>query len=592
MAPREGRPRPNRARDDLRQRVCALEGRGYKAYQGLRGTHRVGDLELAIDRVQADPFAAPSKLRLRVGQELARIPEDLYSSDLRRLALRDWLARRVRDRIVSSGRARRGSGGSGRVEIDAGGQEILERSAVELFDGLAEARLSVGLPARGRRILAREAAELLCDVVPDLGEALMLDREAQESARAFVACAENQAALQRLLHERGWVAFVADGAILPRESGAEEAPLGAGAVPFRAPESLRVSVEVPHPPDGGWGGPGGRYSIAGMAIPRGITLIVGGGYHGKSTLLRALQAGVYFHIPGDGREYVVCDPSAVKLRAEDGRRVAAVDISAFIGDLPQRRSTRRFCSADASGSTSQAANLVEALEVGARVLLLDEDTCATNFMARDARMRALIPAAREPITPFVDRVRALHAELGVSTVLVMGGTGSFFEVADHVIGMDHFIAADLTAAARRIAAGEGERRGDEPQRGLPAVRSRTPDPSSLDPSRGRRDVQVTAKGRDLLLYGVHAIDLRAVEQLVDPSQTRAIGAALEWLRARMDAQTGLADLLDALDEFLDARGVGALTADGARGGHPGALARPRRFEVAAALNRLRTLEIV
>ena len=101
-----------------------------------------------------------------------------------------------------------------------------------------------------------------------------------------------------------------------------------------------------------------------MGIRKGITLIVGGGYHGKSTLLKALEAGVYNHIAGDGREFVITDDTAFKLRAEDGRSITGVDISPFIKNLPNKKDTVHFSTEDASGSTSQAANLMEALESG------------------------------------------------------------------------------------------------------------------------------------------------------------------------------------------------------------------------------------
>ena len=181
--------------------------------------------------------------------------------------------------------------------------------------------------------------------------------------------------------------------LLPRRSGVDDRPLeGGGVVPFRSPESLRVVLQAPN-----------AGSVPGMGVPVGVTLVVGGGFHGKSTLLRALEAGVYNHRPGDGRERVVSDPDTVKVRAEDGRAVAGVDISAFIDGLPLGQDTHHFTTPNASGSTSQAATIVEALESGAHALLVDEDTSATNFMLRDRRMQSLVPKDAEPITPFQPR---------------------------------------------------------------------------------------------------------------------------------------------------------------------------------------------
>ena len=582
--------------DTLRTRLRRIDGRGYKAYQELRGSYRLGEIELFIDRIQADPFAAPSRARLRVPAAIAEIPPELRANRTRGIALRDWFARRTRDAMTEPrGRElRRGSGGSGRLEIDAGGQEVLERSAIRLAPDFVEARIQVGLPAAGRRVLARVAEQLLCDALPDVAEAgLCFAAFRADRVRDFVACVENQEALRGQLAERGLVAFLADGSLLPRESGASDRPLARGTVPLRSPESLRVECELPHPPGGGFAESGApRHTVSGLGIPRGVTLIVGGGYHGKSTLLRAVERGVYPHIPGDGREVVVTDPSAVKIRAEDGRRVEGVDIGSYIADLPLGRSTDHFGSDDASGSTSQAANTVEALEAGCRVLLFDEDTCATNFMTRDARMQALVAAEREPIIPFVDRVRELYEEHGVSSVLVMGSSGDYFEAADTVIAMDSFEPRDCSAAAKQIAATALQSRDRDARRPLRPLRHRAPRPDSLDPSRGRRDIRIEAKGVDRLVFGGEDIDLRSVEQLVDSSQTRAAGFALALLQRRwMDGVVTVAELLDRLEELIDGEGLDVLDLRGGGGRHPGNYARPRRYEVAAALNRLRTLRV-
>lgn len=561
---------------DLRQRLRRIDGRGYGAYKDLRGAFELDDGVLFVDHVQGDPFAAPSRMRLRVSAERAGWPGDLSETRLRRVAFEDWLARRVAAAVRRVVRGSRGSGKSGRVGIDAGGQEILERTALRVSQDWLEARLQVGLPAAGRRVLGREAEELLLGELPELlRQGLLAEQASLPDARSFVACAENHAALVAQLEERGLVAFVADGSVLPRASGASDRPLGEGAVPFRAPDALRVELRLPH----------AGTSVSGLGIPRGVTLIVGGGYHGKSTLLRALERGVYPHVPGDGRERVAALPAAVKIRAEDGRRVVGCDIHAFIADLPQKRSTECFTSDDASGSTSQAANIVEALEAGAKLLLLDEDTSATNFMVRDARMQALVAKDFEPITPFVDRVRELHESLGVSTVLVMGGCGDYFDVADTVIEMRSFQPRDATGEARRIAGECPTDRHHEVRVPLRAARERVPVPTSLDPSRGRRDVKIDARGVDQILFGSEPIDLRGLEQLVDPSQTRAIGRALYLARERwMGRDVPLRCVLDALEALLDEEGMDAL-------GDRGDLARPRRFEVAAALNRLRTLRV-
>ena len=196
-------------------------------------------------------------------------------------------------------------------------------------------------------------------------------------------------------------------------------------VPFISPESLRITMNLPH-----------KGKIIGMGIPQGITLIVGGGYHGKSTLLNALELGVYNHIAGDGREYVITDNTALKLRSEDGRSIKDVDISLFINDLPNKKNTHCFSTADASGSTSQAAGIIEGMEAGSKVFLLDEDTSATNFMVRDTFMQEIISREKEPITPFLERAQKLYTIAGISTLLVAGSSGAFFHIADTIIQMD------------------------------------------------------------------------------------------------------------------------------------------------------------
>ena len=577
--------------DDLSQTLRRIDGRGYKAYKDIQGSYAFPDFELHIDHVQGDPFASPSKVRMRVAQSRAQVPVDLYASFVRRVALEDFLARQVHLALHKHCRGGRGTGKSGLVTVDAGGQEVLQRTAAVVNADWVEVRLQVGLPAQGRRVLARQAEEMLCGELPRVVEdALCWNNVPQTNARRFVECVENQEHIRARLDERGLVAFVADGAILPRASGASDLPLERKqAVAFLVSEALRVTFECPYPvaTDGD-----AARTVSGLGIPKGVTLIVGGGYHGKSTLLKALERGVYPHVPGDGREYVVTVRDAVKIRAEDGRRVEQVDISPFIGDLPYGCSTTAFGTDDASGSTSQAANIVEALEVGARVLLLDEDTSATNFMVRDARMQALVAKEHEPITPCVDRVRELYDTFGVSTVLVMGGCGDYFDAADTAIMMREYLPHDATAEARQVAAAHPTRRRAEVAAPLTWLTERIPLAESIDASRGRREVKIDAKELDLILFGSEPISLRGVEQLVDFSQTRAVGSAIYLATQRfMDGKASLRAVVDALEGFFNERGLDALDPFHRPGHHPGNFARPRKYEIAAAINRLRTVRM-
>lgn len=575
--------------DDLRHTLARIDGRGYKAYKDIEGGYAFDQYTLFIDHVQGDPFAAPSKLRIRVPQQTAQLPTDLFANRIRQIALQDFLTRQVDIAIDRFAQGRRGSGTSGRVSIDVGGQEVIERTAVIITPQWVEARLEVGLPAAGRSVLGRQATAVLCDELPRIvARGLFWRNVPQQEGQQFVACVENQEHIRSQLPPRGLVAFIADGAILPRVTGISDRPLPTKeAVPFQSPPSLRITIDLPNAlPDSG------ATQITGMGIPQGVTLLVGGGYHGKSTVLQALERGVYPHIPGDGREYVVTSPDAVKIRAEDGRRVEQVDISPFISTLPYGRSTTAFVSDDASGSTSQATNIVEALEVGAKVLLLDEDTSATNFMVRDARMQALVAKQHEPITPFLDRVHELYATWGVSSILVMGGSGDYFDVADTVIMLREYVPHDVTAEARQIASSYPTHRHSEAPAPLSRLTARIPLPDSFDASRGRREVKITAKGHDLLLYGSEAIELRGVEQVVDTSQTRAIGFAIYYASEQlMDGKTRLAAVLKALERWFGERGLDGLDPFRHQDEHPGNFARPRRYEIAAAINRLRTVRM-
>lgn len=564
--------------NNLRQKLHKIDGRGYKAYKEIRGSYRFDQFTLFIDYVQGDPFASPSRLRVRVPQSAARYPAQMFANRSRRIGLENYLTAvfHAAARKISE---KRGSGKSGLITIDAPGQEMLERTAMRVTPAFVEASFAVGLPAAGRRVLGRQAAAMLCDDLPLIvAAALLYAANDPEMIARYTAAAEDADFLRDKLGEMGLVAFVADGAILPRQSGVDPRPLsGNHVIPWQSPPALRVTVELPN-----------AGAVTGTGIPPGVTLIVGGGFHGKSTLLNALEAGVYNHKPDDGRELAVTVDTAVKIRAEDGRSVAGVDISPFINNLPFGRDTRQFSTENASGSTSQAANIMEALELGAKLLLVDEDTAATNFMIRDRRMQQLIAREKEPITPFIDRVRQLYAKYDVSTILVIGGSGDYFDVADLVIGMDTYVPQDLTAAAKEIAAAEQLQREREVGAAFGPIRQRVPVPRSLNARKGKRAVNVKVHGRHTIQFGVETIDLSAVAQLVDPSQTRAIAAAMQTAKEKyMDGKRPLAQILDLVMADVAREGLHVL-AD-----RPGVdFAAFRKFELGTAVNRLRTLKIL
>jgi predicted ABC-class ATPase len=565
-----------RTPEDLKEILGRIDGRGYKAYRGIEGAYDFPTHRLIIDHVQGDPFAAPSRVRALVPGEDAGLDPSFSDPPWRNRALCDYLTRAL---AAACDRAsvRTGTGKGGLIAVDRPGQEVLERTSVRVDEGWVEARLTVGLPARGRRVMGKAATTMLAERIPEIVRSSLLGASLDTAAlRRHVEVVEDQRSLREALGSRGLVAFVADGSRLPRRSGVDDRPMQDGVVEFEAPEGLRVEFDLPN---------GGK--VSGMGIPSGVTLIVGGGYHGKSTLLSAVELGVYDHVPGDGRELVATVGDAVKIRAEDGRSVRGVDISPFISNLPFGRDTTNFSTVDASGSTSQAAGIAEALEYGTSLLLIDEDTSATNFMVRDHRMQELIAKEREPITPFIDKVRQMHDELGVSTVIVVGGVGDYFDVADTVVAMDSYTPLDVTREARDIATKYAAERRPEGGGEFGRVSRRAPDPGSLDASRGRRAEKVDARGVATILFGRTTLDLSACEQLVSSSQTRAIGDALLLASRRfMDGGRSLSDVLDLLERELDERGLDALSRF-PRGDY----ARPRRQEVAQALNRMRTLAV-
>lgn len=556
---------------DLFSRTKSLDGAGYGAYKKLKGAYSEPDLTVSIDRVQADPYASPSKVRLILPMKVAGIPQHLVDDATGRVAVADFLARRIQ---ADSHRSRN-------VHIGDIGQQVLERTHVLVTPDRVEARLLVGLPAKGRRILGRQAAHLLADDLPQLADdCLRYDRFAPADVQALedhVALLRDQEALRAQLKPRKLVAFVGNGAILPRAAGDSDRPLAANqATAFESPESLSQTFDLPS----------GR-SVTGMGIPEGLTVIVGGGYHGKSTLLRALERGIYPHVAGDGREWVISRADAASVRAEDGRPITGDDISPFITNLPTGADTRHFTTTNASGSTSQAANVVEAHAAGASALLIDEDTSATNFMIRDRLMQRLVPNNKEPITPFVQRVRSLYDATSVSTVLIAGGSGAYLRLADTVIAMDAYRPSEVTARAYDIAQegeaavnAEGTEEAGEFQH-ITAERVL---------ARGTLSSRKPPKPRGLSTISVDRsdIDLSAVGQLVAPSQTAAIAAALAWLSKNADGQTPMVDLVARLERQITEKGLAVLALGR---DHPGHLSRPRGAEILAAANRYRELKL-
>lgn len=554
--------------EDLARLLRGIDGKGYGAYKRARGAWEGSDFTLHVDHVQGDPYATPSRLRFHLPPDAHGVPDDAWETRPRRVGLCDFLLRALREACDGLPHVP-GSGKSGLVLVSVDSPMVLERAGCSIDDAGLTLRFRVGLPAKGRRCLGRSAAELLAEHLPRALESVRWRNADRERAWEWIRTTEDHAHLQGLLAERGLVGFIRDGAVLPRKSGVSSEPLE-GAVPFEAPEELRVALPTLH-----------HGEVAGMGIPRGVTVITGGGFHGKTTLLEALQYGVFPHIPGDGREWAVTVHEAVKVRSEDGRSVSGVDLRPFIRDLPLGRDTARFTTPDASGSTSLAADIVEALEAGTSLLLMDEDTCATNLMVRDARMQELV--RKETITPLIDRVREL-LELGVSTVLVTGGGGDYLDVADTVILMEDYRPRRVSEEARRVAGAHPTgRRIGEPEHPLRHT-DRVPREESFDPRRRSGKVRIRTRGTDTIQYGTEDLDLSAVEQLVDYGQARAIGAMLWEIRRLSDGRKPVRALVREVVQKALREGLTAIE-------DSPEMALPRPQEVAKAVNRLRSLRI-
>lgn len=576
MTPRfdpSDRPRRRSGSDqDLLSDLRRFDGRPYGTYKSMIGDWDYGDFTLAIDRVQSDPYAPPSAIRAIATPKTMGLPAEALASGRARLAAADFLARSIE--IAIKNRARGGG-----VRIAHPGQEILQRSSATVFPDRVEVRLQVQMPARGRTILGHEAARIfdvdVPNVIMDAFDFVSDDGETRIKTAALlshIAVYEDHCALVDELEAKNWVAFVADGSILARRSGVSQAPLDE-AIPFSSPDSLRETVELPH-----------AGAVTGMAIRPGVTLIVGGGYHGKSTLLGALQRGVYAHVPGDGRERVAALPEAMKVRAADGRAVTGVDVSPFISHLPTGADTRAFSTENASGSTSQAAALMEAVELGSRLLLIDEDTSATNLLIRDERMRALVAAEKEPITPLVDRIGAL-ASSGVSTIMVMGGSGDYLDIADTVLMLDSYRCLDVTRRARELVEQMPRPRNDESAFTPPEPRI----PLRQRPAESR--TKTKSSGLDEIILDRQTVSLSDLEQIVDPGQTEAIAWAMRAILEHFATGAApLGDLLDRLERQVNSEGLDAAAKFGARE-FPAFLVRPRRIDIGAAINRYRGLRL-
>ncbi len=564
----------------LKQELQNIHKKSYPAYKSLAGEYDFTLFILSIDHVQGDPFAAPSHLTIKIDHNKADFPTEFTKNKTNVTALCDYLLRKFAAETSRFSHQAKGSGKSGLITATKPGQEVLERSSCTMDEKYIYVRFSIGFPANGRTINSIELSKILLDYLPKCVENSLLYRNLNsESVEKAIYLAEDQQSLRKYLSENNFIAFIADGSILPRESGISQLPLK-GAVPFISPDTMKISVNLPH-----------RGKINGMGIKRGITLIAGGGYHGKSTLLQALERGVYNHIDGDGREFVITDNTALKIRAEDGRFINGVDISLFINNLPNNKNTTCFTTENASGSTSQAANIMEGIEAGSNVLLIDEDTSATNLMVRDELMQKIIAKEEEPITPFLERAKDLYEQSGISTVIVVGSCGSYFYIADKIMQMNNYLPYDITENVKNIIKQYHAPAITAPNFKTPNFCRKIKISSSTTERknyRGTRKVierpKIKTSGTDSFSIGHKNVNLRYVEQIVDTEQVEML-AALTRLAIEhfAEKEVKIKEIIHFITQQLEKKEFACCSSKFINGG----LAMPRIQEIYASLNRYR-----
>lgn len=562
---------------DLKNKLESIHRKSYPAYKSLRGSYTFGDFVLSIDHVQGDSFAAPSSLHVELPLKKAGFPEKYLEKRHTKTALEDLILRSFSKALDQYSFKAKGSGKSGLISTSRPGPEIMRRTAVEFNNIALLVRFEVGFPANGRTINAQELEKILLEFLPQIVKTCLFYQSWEKAKiQACYELAENQQRIREVLEERKLVAFCANGSILPRKSGVSSQPLK-DAIEFQSPESMEISIDLPF-----------GNSIRGMGIPEGVTLIIGGGYHGKSTLLQALEQGVYNHVKGDGREYVITRADALKLRAEDGRAVSHLDLSLFIHDLPNGKDTHCFSTEDASGSTSQAAGVLEGMEAETSCFLIDEDTSATNFLVRDAFMQRVVSGDQEPITPFIARVRDLYEKVGISTILVAGSSGAFFHVADTIIQMDAYRPKDVKMSVEALLP-------EYP----PADLCSNAEPFTLPTEkrmfvmerkikrhgRGEREERIKTKvmGTDGFSIEHNIVDLRCVEQLIDAEQTAALAAILKHIVKKGSICMEMQELVAEINTLLKKKGMAAFVEGALSCGY----AYPRKEEIYLMLNRFR-----
>jgi predicted ABC-class ATPase len=552
--------------------IEGIDGRSREEFAKLVGDFDFSRYVVKIGRLRPDGRSFP--LSVRVPQIIAGFPEEIFETPIRRMALEDYLIRNLATAIEEISSFDEEGVAYRNIEIATPGQKILPRTSMLVSDEYIETHLAVRLPLRDELIDGEKLEDIFFEELQELVVSTLIYCNLDyDELSSFLDIMEDAGRIRQLLASQGLISFVGEGSLLKREPFTDDVDL------FQAPlmidEKLKTSIDVPN-----------AGTVSGLGIKDGITLIIGDEYSGRCDLIAAISAGIYNHVPGDGREFVASMPDTVYISEEPGRSVQKVDISPFV--ISEDEGFAEFSSDAADGFESEAAALVENIEVGARILLFDESTSSPAFLAGDERIGGLISGGDPRTVPLAARARQLTEEIGAA--LVVAGNrniSAFIPVADTILLIEDYTVSDITEQAKAL--GIAEIKVEESTRGFQelADRKRWVVPSSIDPSLGKEDAHIVAYEKQLLEFGRNLIDLSVIEQLADSDQTRTIGQVLYYLKLRyLGESNSLNSLLDYVDRDLSTEGLACLSPE-----FRSDLARPRRYEIAAALNRLPSFRV-
>ena len=551
----------------LEEKIQSLATKRLRDYQKIAGEYVYPGFVLYMDTIPPDPDKTPVRARIRARIADTDLPKVIFKTKEGEIAARDFITREFSDKTVAASQKKHGNG---KFYIDKPGRDMLETSSVVVDDGLIEVRFSIDLPHDKGNIPTYELTELLLKRLPRMVRGSMFFKNIDsEKLTKWIEVYQDAEALRKSLDAAGLVAFVADGSVIEgirREEDSRKA--------FKAPDDLAVTLTAPN-----------RGEIRGMGIPKGLTVIAGWANSGKTTLLTALSYGVYNHLPGDGREYIVTAHDAMFVQTEEGRRVENVDISPFFSGTLNHHKSEEYRIKRARMFDSQAASVMEAVEIGTSLLLLDEDSSSPALIGTDMRMDALMGEEGNPVTTLVDVLPELRDSLNISTVIALSSNGAYLGCADTVIRFDdEYKASNISEEAKRIAA---ETPSPEPRGAtLQKPRGRQPLRATLDPMEQKTKDKIRPRGIGYVQYGDEFIDMEKVPQLSSSSQARGIARGLSLLHRLLDRSRTLSDAVDEVVRRVNTVGLDTLS-----NRCMGDLAVFRRQELAAAVNRLQDLKM-